>query len=123
MFGTYRNDSSAIQQSSFVDGRLGDNGSDPGEYNGHYRTLEGVENGTNAQFPRPNSPMRLRVHAITHGERQPLGRAVSKDTLLALIELGYLMADEVEVTGTIDGIEVDNIIPIQDFPEFRTAVA
>lgn len=80
-----------------------------------FRPLRDLASGKPAQ----SRGMRVRVYA----GGLVLGMALSQQTMLALIERGYLESDEVTVKGTIDGQPVEATIDEASFDEFKAEVA
>lgn len=69
-----------------------------------------------------SSGIRVRVYSRMEDGPGYLGMAMSRDTMLALIELGYGDADQIQVKGRIDGEPIDAIIDEHEFAEFKQVV-
>lgn len=62
----------------------------------------------------------LRVYIRDEGDNTTMvGMAASRDTLLALLEAGFMSADLVTIRGRVDGVKVDRDIDDREFDRFR----
>jgi hypothetical protein len=127
MYRNRRNFSSSFLNINTIDKRI-DN----------HRNLPVAQPQSQPSTPRPQltiegpPPLRSRirrdgidvsVYATIGDSRIPIGSAVSTKTLLALVELGYMEAETVEITGTVNGERVSTTIHEHEYETFQAAIA